>query len=421
MSRVTMSKTELDRTIVIGQVVAKQLPQAKAALMLGLSTRQIKRLVRRFKREGPHALCHRGRGKPSHRQYPKDLIEKVLAHLRTTYVGFGPTLAAEKLKEQERLVVSREWLRQLMIQEGLWQAKTKKHNKIYYPRARRARYGELVQVDGSHHAWFEDRGPKCVALVFVDDATSRLLQVYFCHTENLQGYLEALKRYVLHWGIPQELYTDKHAVFTVNHMRGGEQKGETHFAKTLKQLNIKHHLANTPQAKGRVERMNRVLQDRLIKEFRLNNISSISDANAFMPTFIEDYNRRFAKPAQSPENKHLSLTDGQRLSLEDIFAIEEKRRVSKALTVQYENKVYAIGQVRAIRTLRKRGVMVRKYLNQNIKMFFDGQPLDIKLLEIDHNYKAPLSRKELDIQLDYNHITQQMDKDNNRGHSYFAE
>ncbi|KRT56663.1 Integrase core domain, partial [endosymbiont of Ridgeia piscesae] len=358
--------------------------------------------------QGPLAVVHRGRGKPSKRKHSKVFTDQALKLPQGKYNDFGPTLAAEKLASIDAIKVSNEWLRRLMIKNGLWRAKTKRI-VVHQLRNRRPQYGELIQIDGSHHAWFEKRGAKCVALVFVDDATSKLQAVHFCPTEDLRGYFAAMSAYVKSYGCPKEIYTDKHSVFTVNHMRGGENKGQTQFARMLQNLNIKQHLANSPQAKGRVERMNRVLQDRLVKEFRMANISDIDADNAFMPRFIEQFNRKFAKPAVEDTDGHIALSEEQVEALEYIFSIQEKRQVSKALTVQYNNAIYVISQIRAIRTLRKRGVTVYEKLNGNIKIFSDKQELVADLLEYVDNYHKPLSRKELDIELDQHiHMSQQV-------------
>ena len=399
MEIIAMSKEELNKAMVVGQAIDKKITQKEAALRLNLSIRQIKRLAKKIRAKGPQSIAHKSRGNPKTLKYCIDVQNKVFNLLQEKYPDFGPTLAAEKLKEIDGINVSNEWLRLLMIKRGLWRAKQKRP-PIHNPRTRRARYGELIQIDGSHHAWFEGRGPKCVALVFVDDATSHLQIVHFCETEDLKGYLTATKAYLEQYGCPKEIYTDKHSVFTVNHMRGGENKGKTHYAKVLSAFNIKQHLANSPQAKGRVERMNRTLQDRLLKEFRLNNISTIEDANEFMPKFIVKYNNRFAKKAKEDIDAHLLLTKEKLDNLDEILAFKEHRSVSKAMTVQYQNKIYIINQVQAVRTLRKQGVTVYEMLNGDIRMFSRSQELAIEFFEYADNYIAPVSRKELDIQLD---------------------
>lgn len=394
-----MSKKELNKAMIIGLVLDKRISQIEAAERLQISTRQIKRLVKRVRLQGPESLIHGSRGKKKPLKYCSKIQVKILDLIKSKYRDFGPTLAAEKLEEIDNINVSVEWLRQFMMKKGLWRAKQKKI-QIHSPRARRKCYGELVQIDGSHHAWFEDRGPKCVALVFVDDATSRLQTVHFCKTEDLKNYLIATKSYLEAYGCPKEIYTDKHSVFTVNHMRGGENKGKTHYAKVLSAFNIKQHLANSPQAKGRVERMNRVLQDRLVKEFRMAEISDIDAANAYMSKFIDKYNIKFAKPAKAAHNHHILLTEEQKNNMNYILAVKEYRKVSKALTVQYQNKIYVINNIRAVRTLRKKGVIVYAMLDGSIKIYCDDKELSIDFLEYADNYIASISRKELDIELD---------------------
>lgn len=413
MERIEMSTKDANKAIVIGQILEKKLSQKEAAIRLKLSTRQIRRLTRRVQLQGPLAVVHKGKGRSSYRKISDTMRHKILGLLEEKYPDFGPTLAAEKLYEIEGIKISNEYLRKLMISSGKWKAKQKRI-VIHQQRNRRAQYGELIQIDGSHHAWFEDRAPKCVALVFVDDATSRLQKVYFCSSENLHNYFFAMHEYVQQYGCPLETYTDRHSVFTINHMRGGEKKGQTQFARMLYDLNITQNLANSPQAKGRVERMNRVLQDRLVKEFRIANISSINEANAFMNKYITDYNKKFAKPATLEADRHRELTSEQKGNLEYIFAIQDNRKVSKALTVQYENAVYAISQVRAIRTLRKRGVKVYELLNGDVKMFSDNRELAINILEYTQKDRKDISRKELDTKLDhYLHMATRITNDTN--------
>ena len=394
-----MSNKELNKAMVVGLVIEKKITQKEAAKRLSLSTRQIKRLVKKIRSEGPSSIAHGSRGKPKPHKYCINIQNKIVSLIQEKYYDFGPTLAAEKLKELDGIQVSNEWLRTLMIKRGLWRAKQRRM-PVHSPRARRPRYGDLIQIDGSHHAWFEERGPKCVVLVFVDDATGRIQTVHFCPSENLKGYLVATKSYLEQHGCPKEIYTDKHSVFTINHMRGGEQKGKSHYAKVLSEFNIKQHLANSPQAKGRVERMNRTLQDRLLKELRLNNICTIEAANDFMPKFIEKYNTQFSRVPKEAINSHLLLTQEQIDNMDRILAIKEHRRVSKALTVQYLNRIYVINQVRAIRSLRKQGVMVHEMLNGEVKMFFNDTELAIEFFEYANNYIPSTSRKELDIELD---------------------
>ena len=216
--------------------------------------------------------------------------------IRECYADFGPTLAGEKLAELHGISLARETLRQWMMADGLWTDRRHRMRPVHQPRHRRECVGELVQIDGSQHWWFEDRGPQCTLLVFIDDATSRLMHLRFVGAESTFDYFEATRAYLERYGKPVAFYTDKHAVFRVNKKDAAGGDGMTQFGRALHALNIDIICANSTQAKGRVERANGTLQDRLVKEMRLRGIDTLAAGNALLPAFMADYNRRFAKP-----------------------------------------------------------------------------------------------------------------------------
>lgn len=293
-----MSRKEVDRLGVIQAVANKQLRQELAARQLGLSLRQIKRLVRRYRDQGATGLISRHRGKRPNNAIAQEVRGAILELVRTHYADFGPTLACEQLAARHGHCLSGETLRQWMIAEGLWQPRRRKQARIHQRRPRRPCVGEWVQIDGSPHAWFEDRAPHCTLIVFIDDATSRLMALRLVPAETTPAYLQTLGQYLSQHGRPVALYSDKHSIFRVNLP---EREHElTQFTRALKSLDIEAIHANTPQAKGRVERANQTLQDRLVKELRLRGISDLEAANAFLPAFIADYNARFAVASQSP-------------------------------------------------------------------------------------------------------------------------
>ena len=291
--KVTMSMRELDRLKCIQGLIDGQLKQTAVATRLGLTTRQVRRLVRRYEQQGPIGLISRLRDRPSNRRLKADAAEHAFGILRSTYADFGPTLAAEKLRERHGVDLAVETVRSLMVAGGLWVPRRLRAPKIQQPRSRRACLGELVQIDGCDHRWFEDRAPACTALVYVDDATSRLMVVLFVGVESTFAYFEATHQYLKHYGKPLAFYSDKASVFRVNKQSAAAGKGHTQFGRALYELNIDGICADTPAAKGRVERAHQTLQDRLVKELRLQRISTMDAANAFMPAFIDDYNRRF--------------------------------------------------------------------------------------------------------------------------------
>ena len=281
----TMSVKELDRVELLGRVIERRLTQRQAAAQLGLSLRQVERLCRALRQQGASGLVSRKRGRPSNRKLPEGLREHVLNLVRNRYSDFGPTLACEKLAEQHGVDVSRETLRLWMIDAGFWVPRVERRRRAYQPRYRRSCLGELVQIDGCEHAWFEDRGPKCTLLVYVDDATSRLMELRFVVSESAFDYFAATRSYLEHHGKPVALYSDKASIFRVVVAEAAKGTGITQFGRALSDLNIDIICANTPQAKGRVERAHLTLQDRLVKELRLRSISTLEAGNTYLPEF----------------------------------------------------------------------------------------------------------------------------------------
>ena len=280
----TMSEQEITRLSVVQKLVGKQIKQAEAARLLGLSVRQIKRLVKKFKKGGPKSLISSKRGKDSNRKHSDEHKISVMAAVDKNYSDFGPTLAAEKLMKRDNLQINKETLREWMIEAELWIPKRQKQAKTHQCRTRRPCFGELVQVDGSPHDWFEGRAAKCTLLVYIDDATSRIVYLRFEKSETTWGYMNATRGYITQHGRPVALYTDKHSVFKINSKESLNDQELTQFGRTMNELGIEMIYANSPQAKGRVERANQTLQDRLVKEMRLQGINNIADANSFLPS-----------------------------------------------------------------------------------------------------------------------------------------
>ena len=274
--------------------------------MLALSARQVHRLLRAYRRGGGAAIVHKARGRPSNNRIRDDVRDRALGLVRSTYADFGPTLAAEMLAEKHGLEVSRETLRNWMVEAGLWLSR-KQRRHFHQPRLRREALGELVQIDGSEHRWFEDRADPCSLLVFIDDATGRLMQLRFVPSESAFSYFEALRGYLEAHGCPVAFYCDKHSVFRVARKDAKGGQGMTQFGRALAELNIEILCANSSQAKGRVERVNRTLQDRLVKELRLAGIGGIEAGNAFLPGFMARFNARFAVAPARPGDLHRPL------------------------------------------------------------------------------------------------------------------
>jgi hypothetical protein len=331
-----MSECDLQRIEVLSKVVSGRMTTVSAAHVLDLSERQVRRLLDRIRSGGAASIRHKAIGRPSNNRISDGVRDYAMALVRERYADFGPTLATEKLAERDGLSVSRETVRNWMVDAGIWLSR-KQRRTFHRPRLRREAYGELVQIDGSEHRWFEDRGPPCSLLVFVDDATGKLMQLRFVRSESAFTYFEALELYLQCHGAPIAFYSDKHSVFRVakKDARGGQ--GVTQFGRALCELNIEILCANSSQAKGRVERMNRTLQDRLVKELRLASIDGMEAGNAFLTGFMEDYNARFAVcPARSEDlHRPMNLASDR---LKEILCKREQRYVGSQLTFSYERQ-----------------------------------------------------------------------------------
>nr|WP_265923415.1 ISNCY family transposase [Cupriavidus nantongensis] len=370
---VTMSMREVDRMKVIQAVADGHLARWRAAERLGISARHVRRLVLRLLEDGPSGLVSRKRGRPSNRQLPPGLESRVRGLIRDSYADFGPTLAWEKLRERHGIAISAACVRRIMIDAGFWVPRKLRPPKVHQPRNRRACLGELVQIDGSDHAWFEDRAPACTLLVYVDDATGQLMQLLFVPTESTPAYFTATRAYVERHGKPMAFYSDKAGIFRVNARDSAEGRGYTQFGRALFELNIDILCANSSPAKGRVERMNGTLQDRLVKELRLRGISSLVAANAFAPHFIADFNARFAKVPRRDFDAHRPLRGDEDLAR--IFSWREWRKVSQSLTLQYDKVMYLLEDRPEHRRLIHRYVEVAEYPDGRIELWADGAAL----------------------------------------------
>jgi hypothetical protein len=391
--RISMSKKELGRLEMLTKVHGKCCTIAEAAEALDLSTRQVKRLSKRLKLEGPKGLVSRKVGAPSNHRLSEGLKQQAVKLIFEKYRDFGPTLAHEHLVEEHAINISVSSIRALMIQNALWVPKQMRKKRVFQLRQRRAREGELVQVDGSDHDWFEGRGPRCSLLVYVDDATSKLKHLMFAESETVFAYFAATKEYLEKHGRPLAFYSDKHGVFRVNREEALSGNGMTQFGRAMQELDIKLICANTPQAKGRVERRNRDLQNRLIKAMRLRNLSTIEEANAFLPLFIEDFNKRFAKPPQDTANAHRSLLPAH--ELDRIFCVKQTRRLTKNLTLQYKNTIYQIITDRQVYALRKATVEVLEAEDGKVRVEYRGKLLTAVAYHQMQHRTPIISSKEL--------------------------
>ncbi|WP_409017950.1 ISNCY family transposase [Azospirillum sp. BE72] len=377
MGWITMSERDLQRVEVLGEVLSGRRGVGSAASVLGLSERQVWRLLARYKAGGGGALVHRGRGRPSNRRLGDEVRERALELVRSRYGDFGPTLAAEMLREKHGLTVSRETLRQWMAAAGLWLSR-RQRRQFHPPRLRRERFGELIQIDGSAHRWFEDRADPCTLLVFIDDATGRVMQLRFARSESAFSYFEALEGYLNAHGRPLAFYSDKYSVFRVSQREAKGGQGMTQFGRALAELNIEILCANSSQAKGRVERVNRTLQDRLVKELRLAGVSGIEAGNAFLPGFVDRFNARFALPPARPDDLHRPLTIAPD-RLRQVLCWREQRHVGQQLTLSYERKLIMLEETELTRGL------VGQYVDTCA--FADGR-LEVRWKGVALSYRA---------------------------------
>ena len=376
---ITMTLREVDRMRMVQAVCEGHLRQTLAAERLGMTARQVRRLVRRYQAEGPIGLVNRLRGQPSNRRMPAERAQSALELIRAHYADFGPTLATEKLHERHGLTLAKESVRQIMIATGLWIPRKLRPPVVHQPRQRRSALGELIQIDGCDHHWFEDRGPPCTALVFVDDATSRLMQLSFVPAESTFSYFGATRAYLEQHGKPMAFYSDKAGIFRVNRPSATGGDGHTQFARALYELGILVMCANTPQAKGRVERAHQTLQDRMVKEFRLEGVSTPAAANAFAERFMADYNARFGQFPRRTEDAHRPLRPEE--NLDRIFTWREPRSVSRNLTVQYDKRLYLLTDSALARRFIGKYVEVWEYPDGRIEVRGAGQSLPYEIYD----------------------------------------
>ena len=367
---IAMSKMELRRIPIIHRVMEKRLTQIKAAEMLDLSDRQIRRIIDRIEAGGDSAIVHRNRGKESPFRLPEERERKIMGIVDKRYYDFGPTFAAEKLLECEKIKISREKLRQLMIAHGTDYPRRKKKGAIHQWRERKHHQGEMIQMDGSDHDWLEGRGPKLSLMGYIDDASNTVFGRFYGY-EGTFPAMDSFKRYLSIYGIPFSFYVDRHSTYKTTRQPNLEEdlKGEfakTQFARLLNELDVEPIFARSPQAKGRIERSFETLQDRLVKELRLAGVSSLEQANVFLDSYLPKYNARFAVKPFRKTNLHRAVP--KTLNLDEVFCIKEYRTIGNGFTCQWRNRLFLIRNPSI--TMKKRRVCIMEH--------FDGK-LTLKL------------------------------------------
>jgi len=376
MEKLIMSRQEREQVYAFKKVKAGEMNKTEAARFLQVSRRWVIKKYKRFTEMGDAGIPHQNRGKKSLRRWNREQEAFTIDLLKSEWKGFGPTFASQKLESLYGIKVSTETLRKSMIRGGIWEAGTRKirHRSR---RMRRACLGMMIQLDGSRHDWFEGRAPWCTLLVFIDDATSQILWLEFVESESLKGVMQATKNYVKKYGRPVSFYTDYGSVFSVN-TNNPDRIKITQFERALKELDIEIIHARSPQAKGRVERSNGTLQDRLIKEMRLAGISSIEAANRFVQeVYLPDHNQRFAVEARQPLDLHKPLMD---YNLSTILCIKDERKVMNDFTISYKNKLIQLLKEQKAVIRPKERIAVHEDFNGTIHLFLRKIELDFTFI-----------------------------------------
>jgi len=370
MSRsLLMSFKEHERVHLLEEVKKRKLTIKEASALSGLSERQFYRIKSSYEKEGLAGVIHKSRGRPSNRCFAQRIKERVIKIYREGYRDFGPTFFSEKLEEYHQIKIDHETLRRWIRSSGHvgWQRKKRPHRRR---RERRSAYGEMLQFDGSHHNWFENRGDKCCLLLGIDDASSKV-HMRFSPTESTESVFVELQEYVEEIGIPRSIYVDRHAVYY-------EREKETEFSRAMKKLNVKIIYARSPQAKGRVERGNRTLQDRLVKEMRLRGISTIGEANKYLKDeFIKKYNSQFSIEDEFADI-HRSMNG---YDLRNVFCYEQTRQVKNDYTISLNGKLIQLHISENPLPRPKEYVTIRKYLDDTLHIFYTEKELKYELIK----------------------------------------
>ncbi len=372
---IMLSRKEMGRVKIIHAVLEKQMTQVEAGKLLELSDRQVRRIAVWVNKEGDTGICHKGRGKQSNRGIAEEIKDRIIDLYRDRYAGFGPTLAAEKLEEIDKTKISDETLRIWLKALGI-EYKTRKKRPHRQWRQRREHFGELVQMDGSHHDWFEGRGPKCVLMGYVDDATGEVFGRFYEYEGTIPA-MDSFKRYIELYGVPMSIYLDKHTTYkstaklTIEDELNGRERQMSQFERSMDELGVKVIHANSPQAKGRIERLFGTFQDRLLKEMRLAGIKSIDEANSFLETYLPSYNKKFRVLPTKATDLHCSFSDKR--SLDQILCIRDGRALRNDNTIGYNGKLYQIED-----DIKAEKVMVEERTDGSMYITYKDKPLRYK-------------------------------------------
>lgn len=372
-----MRQLELKRLELIKRTIAKQLTQSEVAKFIGLSLRQVKRIVKKVRIYGDKGIIHKLRGKTSNRRISDTIKAKVLRVYGSRYKDFGATLASEKLAKHEGIKLSRETLRKWIRQEG-YEAARRQRRKHRSRRERKEYYGQMVQMDGSHHDWLEGRGPKLVLMGYIDDATNRIYGRFYEYEGTIPA-LDSFKRYCLKYGVPQSVYLDCHSTYKASardtwyHDVYGYGTGLSEFERALKELKVEVIHAYSPQAKGRVERLFRTLQDRLVKELRLDNAKTIERANEVLEAYLIEHNRQYLVEPARNANLHRRAPSAQ--ELDNMLCKKQEHPLRKDFTVVHDRKLYQIDEWTSVNRIE-----VREHVDGSMRMMGRGRSLKFKAI-----------------------------------------
>jgi hypothetical protein len=373
MQKRIMTTVERLRLKVIEELTEGKINGTSAAVKLNLSVRQVKRLKNVFREKGVGGLIHKARGRTGSRKTSRAIENRIISIVKEKYSDFGPLMVWEKIGEIHKISIGKETVRQIMIRNNIWESKKRRRSQYFSWRDRRSSYGELEQFDGSYHDWFEGRNPnvpEACLLAAIDDATGRITGAKFDRNESVEAVFSFWSEYISQNGIPVEIYLDKFSTYKINHKNAVDNfELMTQFKRAMKELGTNLISANTPQAKGRVERLFETLQDRLVKEMRLSNINIIEDANRFLKDkFIPWYNERYAVIPRSDNNCHRKLDISTGIKLKSIFAKQYMRSINNDFTVYYQSRYYQLQEIQPTTVFKGEKVLIEKRLNNLIKI-----------------------------------------------------
>lgn len=381
---IKLTMKESNRYNIIRELISKKLTEEEARKKIGLkSVRQVRRIKKRVKEEGMRGVAHRNRGKPSNRKFNQKFIDNIMDIIKKRYIDFKPTFAAEKLLENHDIRISSESLRQLMIREGFWKLKSRKRPKRRHVwRERKDNFGEMQQFDGSYHKWFEERGEESCLLLSVDDATGKITKAKFDKNEGVVAVFKFWVEYLKKNGVPVSIYLDKFSTYKINHASAVDNKElMTQFERAMNQTGVRLITAHSPEAKGRVENKFGTLQDRLVKELRLADISTMEEANIFLEKiFIPKFNERFAVVPKEKADIHRVVSKELNRKLPQIYSIQSQRKVQNDYTIMFNNQFFQLAEQQPTTVFKKDSVTIEEHLNGDVKICLNGNYLNYHIL-----------------------------------------